>query len=714
MIEEDKIILPEPEFLKDLNDQQKLAVQKTEGPVLVLSGAGTGKTKVLTTRIANLIYTHKANMSDIMAVTFTNKAAFEMKLRVSRILRRPVEGMFIGTFHSIGARILRKNAELLDLKSDFTILDSEDQIRLLKQVISFLNLDTKKYVPKNFAYFIDSLKNQALSWKQISNHEFELYSEGKLSKIYELYQNRLQDFNAVDFGDLILRTLELLRNNEKILFFYQEKLKYILVDEYQDTNVAQYLMIRILASKYRNICCVGDEDQSIYGWRGAQLNNILNFEKDFSQAKIIRLEQNYRSTGNILSAASNLISENNERIGKKLWTSDPDGKKVDIFNVEDDNFEAIKICQEIKKLILEKVPPEEIAILSRASFQFKLIEDRLLKENIKYKVIGGPKFYDRKEIKDALAYFRIMTNIKDDIALERIINIPRRGIGSASLSKLYLNARSKRISLFESLKEFLEKNLLTKAISKNIYHFISILEINKKKLEKESHAEVAGALLDDAGYSDMLKNDKTYESEGRLENLKKLVSDISTRNSIYDFLEEINLVFENISEDEFSGKISLMTLHSSKGLEFDNVFLPGWEEGIFPNQRSIDENGNSGLEEERRLAYVGMTRAKKKLNILFSNFRKQYNQTIYKTIPSRFLSELPKKSCELRVEKIETTDNSNLISSIRNPHYNIGDKIFHAQMGKGIVLGINDDKLQIRFEKKKEILKVLSDFVKKI
>ena len=511
-----------------------------------------------------------------------------------------------------------------------------------------------------------------------------------------------------------MRTLELLRNNEKILFFYQEKLKYILVDEYQDTNVAQYLMIRILASKYRNICCVGDEDQSIYGWRGAQLNNILNFEKDFSQAKIIRLEQNYRSTGNILSAASNLISENNERIGKKLWTSDPDGKKVDIFNVEDDNFEAIKICQEIKKLILEKVPPEEIAILSRASFQFKLIEDRLLKENIKYKVIGGPKFYDRKEIKDALAYFRIMTNIKDDIALERIINIPRRGVGSASLSKLYLNARSKKISLFESLKEFLEKNLLTKAMSKNIYHFISILEINKKKLEKESHAEVAGALLDDAGYCDMLKNDKTYESEGRLENLKKLVSDISTRNSIYDFLEEINLVFENLSEDEFSGKISLMTLHSSKGLEFDNVFLPGWEEGIFPNQRSIDENGNSGLEEERRLAYVGMTRAKKKLNILFSNFRKQYNQTIYKTIPSRFLSELPKKSCELRVEKIETTDNSNLISNIRNPHYNIGDEIFHAQMGKGIVLGINDDKLQIRFEKKKEILKVLSDFVKKI
>ena len=415
-----------------------------------------------------------------------------------------------------------------------------------------------------------------------------------------------------------------------------------------------------------------------------------------------------------MSAASNLISENSERIGKRLWTSDPDGKKVDIFNVEDDNFEAIKICEKIKKLILEKVPPEEIAILSRASFQFKLIEDRLLKENIKYKVVGGPKFYDRKEIKDALAYFRIMVNTKDDIALERIINIPKRGLGSASLSKLYLNARSKRISLFESLKESLEKNLFTNKTSKNIYHLTSILEINKKQLEKESHSEVAGALLDDVGYCDMLKNDKTYESEGRLENLKKLVSDISTRNSIYDFLEEINLVFENVSEGEFSDKISLMTLHSSKGLEFDHVFLPGWEEGIFPNQRSIDENGNSGLEEERRLAYVGMTRAKKKLNILFSNFRQQYNQTIYKTIPSRFLSELPKKSCELKVENIETRDNANLISKIRNPNYNIGDKIFHDQMGKGIVLGINDDKLQIRFEEKKEILKVLSDFVKKI
>tara|TARA_B100000989_G_scaffold163275_1_gene121969 strand:+ start:2746 stop:4890 length:2145 start_codon:yes stop_codon:yes gene_type:complete len=714
MINDEKLEIPRPDFLSGLNKAQREAVLLTEGPLLVLSGAGTGKTKVLTSRLANLIYSNKARLSEVLAVTFTNKAAFEMKSRVSKLLGQPTEGMFIGTFHSIGVRILRKNASLINLKNDFTILDTDDQLRLVKQIISYFNLDKKLYNPKNYLYFIEQLKNYALSFDEISNHEFEIYSNGNLSKIYKMYQERLVAFNSVDFGDLIMKPLEMLKKNSDVLHFYQQKLKYILVDEYQDTNTAQYLLLRLLASGHSNICCVGDEDQSIYGWRGAQLKNILNFEKDFKGSSIIRLEQNYRSTGNILSAASNIISENTERIGKKLWTSDADGMRVKIVNVDDDLMEAVRICKSIKDFITKDIDAEQIAILTRATFQFKEIEDRLVKENIRYRVIGGPKFYERKEVRDALAYFRTMINENDDLALERIINTPKRGVGAVLISKLYQNCRQKKISLFHSIIDFLNKDKFSNSTGKKIKEFLFSLECNKKKLDNNKHSEIAGILLDEVGYTDMLKNDKTYESEGRLENLKKLISDISYRDSIFQFLEEVSLVIDNPSNDQNERKVSIMTLHSAKGLEFDYVILPGWEENIFPNMRNLEENGNKGLEEERRLAYVGITRARKSLSIFFANYRRQYNQSVYKTIPSRFLSELPKKNCDLEIKRVENAKKTNQISSIKSEKFQIGEIIFHQEFGKGIILGISESKLQIRFDKNNNIVKVLSDYVKKL
>ena len=708
------LIISEPDFLHGLNDQQRQAVISTEGPLLVLSGAGTGKTRVLTTRLANLIFSNKAKNFQILAVTFTNKAANEMKRRVESLIKKPVEGMYIGTFHSIGLRILRKNANYVNLKNDFTILDTDDQLRLLKQILSYLNLDKKKHNPKNYLYFIDSLKNNALNFDQISNHDFELHTNGILSKVYKSYQKRLEGFNAVDFGDLILKTLNLLKKNDDVLEYYQNTFRYILVDEYQDTNTAQYLLLRLLAAKHQNICCVGDEDQSIYGWRGAQLSNILNFEKHFKKSKIIRLEQNYRSTGNILSAASSIISENTERIGKTLWTNDSDGRKVNVINVDDDTEEAIRMCEIIKQLIVERKNPNEIAVLTRASFQFKEIEDRFVKEGIKYRVVGGPKFYDRKEIKDAIAYFRIIINWDDDLALERIINIPKRGLGTKYLSDLYKNSRKNNVSLFQSLKEHLLLKVFPKKLLDSMNYFVNILESNQKKLSKKIHSEIAGELLEEVGYCDMLKDDKTYESEGRLENLKKLVSDINNRNSLGDFLEEVSLVIDNSLDGNEKKKISLMTLHSAKGLEFDTVLLPGWEEGIFPNQRNIDEYGNKGLEEERRLAYVGITRARNSLNIFFANYRKQYNQSIYRTIPSRFLSELPKKSCDLKVEKKMEEKYPKVLESLKSEKFKIGDKVIHEELGEGTVLGISNDKVQITFHKTKEVVKVFADYIKKL
>ena len=710
---EEKLIIPEPDFISGLNSEQKKAVMNMDGPLLVLSGAGTGKTKVLTTRLANIIHSRKASISNILCVTFTNKAAFEMKSRVEKILKQPVEGMSIGTFHSIGAKFLRKHSSLIDIKNDFTILDTEDQLRLIKQVISFLDLDPKIFVPKSFLYMIDQMKNYGLSYDEITNHEFEHKTKGKLSKVYKLYQQRLKTYNSVDFGDLILLPLKILRQNSEISDFYNKKFKYILVDEYQDTNAAQYMLLRLLSSEKKNICCVGDEDQSIYGWRGAQLKNILNFENDFKGAQIIRLEQNYRSTGNILDAASSLISENKERIGKKLWTSDPTGEPVEVINLENDEMEAFFVSEKIVNLQNIGIKLSKMAILTRASFQFKDLEDRFIRENIKYKVVGGLRFYERAEIKDALAFFRLLIKSDDNLSFERIINIPKRGLGSVFLRKLNDFAKKNNLSLLDSLRKYLETETLSKGPRDNITMFLKVLDKHKEMLKNKDHFEVAGALLDDIGYTDMLKNEKTIESEGRLENLKKLVVDIRSRSTLNEFLDEVSLLTDVSNEREGTEKISIMTLHSAKGLEFDYVFLPGWEEGIFPNQRSLDENGNKGLEEERRLAYVGITRARKKLSISFVNFRKQYNYNVYRSIPSRFLSELPKKNCELKLNQSLKEKRTKKIDYIKSNEFSVGTLVKHDDFGEGKVLGINGKKLQVKFKKFEEIMSIFSDFVKK-
>ena len=712
--DENKLEIPEPEFLNKLNKQQKSAVLNTEGPLLVLSGAGTGKTKVLTSRLASIIYKRKAKISEIFCVTFTNKAANEMKTRVEKILNHPVEGMYIGTFHSIGLRFLRKNSELVGIKNDFTILDKDDQLRLIKQVISLRNLDPKFYVPKNFLYMIDQAKNSGLTCDEVKNRKFELETDGKFGQIYKQYQERLSNFNSVDFGDLIMLPIKLFKENHNILNFYQEKFKYTLVDEYQDTNAAQYLLLRLLTECNSNICCVGDEDQSIYGWRGAQLKNILNFEKDFENSNIIRLEQNYRSTGNILKAASSLISENKERIGKKLWTVDEDGEPVVIRNFEDDEYEAMFIAKEIHELKKTGITLSNIAILTRASFQFKDIEDRFLKENIKYKVVGGLRFYERAEVKDAMAFLKLLINKDDNLCFERIVNTPKRGLGKVFIQKLYEVSNREKISLFETSKAFLDKNKVNSTQINNLRNFINIIDKHTNMLKDTTHFEVAGSLLDDIGYTGMLQKEKTPESEGRLENLKKLVSDLKNRSSLFEFIEEVSLLTDSLNESEKSEKVSLMTLHSAKGLEFDYVFLPGWEEGIFPNQRNIDEYGNMGLEEERRLAYVGITRAKKKLNISYVNFRKQYNYSIYRSIPSRFLSELPKLNCKLIQVSKKIEKPKNKLEQFLNEEFQVGDKINHQEFGIGTILGISEKKLQIRFNSSKEVIKIFSDYVKKV
>ena len=622
--------------------------------------------------------------------------------------------MFIGTFHSIGVRFLRKHSDLINLKNDFTILDTSDQLRLLKQVISFLNLDEKRYVPKNFLYMIDQAKNLGLFPEDITNHEFELKTDGKFSVIYKAYQERLKNFNSVDFGDLITLPVKLFKNNLDVQNSYQKKFKFILVDEYQDTNGAQYMLLRLLTGNKRNICCVGDEDQSIYGWRGAQLKNILNFDRDFAEAKIIRLEQNYRSTGNILKTASSLISENEERIGKDLWTSDSNGEPVKILNLENDEAEALYIAREIRTLVNNKTNLSEIAILTRASFQFKDIEDRFLKEGIKYRVVGGLRFYERAEIKDALSYFRLLINKSDNLAFERIINIPKRGMGKVFIQRLYELSNKENISLFESLDRLIDsKKIKSQQLSKSI-QFLQILNNHSKMLDKDDHSEVAGSLLEEVGYIEMLQADKTPEADGKLENLKKLVSDIKNRNSIYEFLEEVSLLTDILSNSDGLEKISLMTLHSAKGLEFNYVFLPGWEEGIFPNQRSLDENGNKGLEEERRLGYVGITRARKNLYISYVNFRKQYNYSIYRSIPSRFLSELPDESCKILQISTKEKKEKQKLSNLVNTNFDIGDKVFHEHFGKGLVLGTSENQLQIRFENDDKIIKIFSDYVKKL
>ena len=689
-------------YLADLNPEQRLAVETLDGPVLVLAGAGTGKTRVLTTRVAHILATGRARPSEILAVTFTNKAAREMKARVGAMVGQIVEGMpWLGTFHSIGVKILRRHAELVGLKPDFTILDPDDQIRLLKQLLGAENIDEKRWPARVLAGLLDSWKNRGLTPEQVPSGEAASFASGRGKKLYTAYQERLKVLNAADFGDLLLECIRLFREQTEVLRQYQARFRYMLVDEYQDTNVAQYLWLRLLgqstarptsprsrgevdarsasgegdspsaesppdpnplpASRERehttpaaravlkNICCVGDDDQSIYGWRGAEVDNILRFEHDFPGAKVIRLERNYRSTGHILAAASHLIAHNEGRLGKTLRTEDVDGEKVTVTGSWDSEEEARAIGEEIEELQRAGHKLNDIAILVRASFQMREFEDRFVTLGLPYRVIGGPRFYERAEIRDALAYLRVINSPADDLAFERIVNVPKRGLGDATVQMLHDHARKRRIPLSEAARAVVETDELKPKARGSLRDLIISFDRWRAQREVISHTDLAEIVLDESGYTEMWQKDRSADAAGRLENLKELVRSMEEFENLQGFLEHISLVMDRDGGAE-DDAVSLMTLHSAKGLEFDNVFLPGWEEGLFPSQRTLDEQGRAGLEEERRLAHVGLTRARRRAKLYFATNRRIHG-TWSTTIPSRFLDELPAPNVEITESK---------------------------------------------------------------
>ena len=634
-----------PRYLEVLNPEQRAAVEAVDGPVLVLAGAGTGKTRVLTTRIAHIIGTGRARAQEILAVTFTNKAAREMKERIGALAGAVAEGMpWLGTFHSIGTKILRRHAELVGLKSTFTILDTDDQIRLIKQVLQAENIDEKRWPARQFAILMDGWKNRGLEPARVPAGEAEAFANGKGRRIYEFYQERLKILNAADFGDLLLEGLRLLRDNPDVLSEYQRRFRYILVDEYQDTNTVQYLWLRLLAQAtadrpQRNICCVGDDDQAIYGWRGADVDNILRFEKDFPGATVVRLERNYRSTGHILATAAHLIAHNEGRLGKTLFTDGDEGDKPTVQGVWDSEEEARVIGEDIEQVQRRGESLDSIAILVRASFQMREFEERFITLGLPYRVIGGPRFYERAEIRDALAYLRCVAQPSDDLAFERIFNTPKRGLGDAALQLMHDHARREKIPLLESARRLVETEELKPKQRQAVRALVNDFARWSSMIDTTPHNELAESILEESGYTEMWQKDRSADAAGRLENLKELVRSMEEFPDLAAFLEHISLVME---ADKGGGeeKVSVMTLHAAKGLEFDTVFLPGWEEGLFPHQRALDEQGRAGLEEERRLAYVGVTRARRRAKIFFATNRRIRGlwQT---TIPSRFLDELP-------------------------------------------------------------------------
>ncbi len=635
-------------YLDKLNPEQRLAVETTEGPVLVLAGAGTGKTRVLTTRIAHLLATAKARPWQILAVTFTNKAAREMKNRVGDLIGGAVEGMqWLGTFHSIGARMLRRHAELAHLKPDFTILDSDDQVRLMKQIIQAANVDEKRWPARQLAGLIDHWKNRGLAPADVPEIDGRAFADGKGRALYAAYQERLKVLNAADFGDLVLEPLSILRSNSDVLADYHARFRYMLVDEYQDTNVAQYLWLRLLAQGSKNICCVGDDDQSIYGWRGAEVDNILRFEKDFPGAKVIRLERNYRSTPHILGAASHLIAHNEGRLGKTLFTDadDQEAPRVIVGSSWDSEQEARAIGEEIEQLQHQGFSLNEIAILVRASFQMRAFEDRFVTLGLNYRVIGGPRFYERQEIRDALAYLRVVAQPADDLAFERIVNTPRRGIGETTVKLLHDRARARRVPLIAAAGELIDTDELAGRARASLRDLLAAFARWRGQLDQLPHTELAEIILEESGYTEMWQQDRSADAPGRLENLKELIRSMEEFDTMVGFLEHVSLVMDADAEGA-SDAVSIMTLHSAKGLEFDIVFLPGWEEGLFPSQRTLDEQGRAGLEEERRLAYVGITRAKKRAYIRFAANRRIHGLW-QSSIPSRFLDELPADHVEV-------------------------------------------------------------------
>ncbi|QQA44040.1 ATP-dependent helicase [Pelagovum pacificum] len=746
-------------YLDGLNAAQREAVEALDGPVLMLAGAGTGKTKALTTRIVHLLAQGKARPNEILSVTFTNKAAREMKKRVGAQLGEVVEGMpWLGTFHAICVRLLRRHAELVGLKSNFTILDTDDQLRLLKQLIVAANIDEKRWPPRMLSGIIDSWKNRAWTPENVPVAEASAFDQ-KAVPLYAEYQARLKELNAVDFGDLLLHMVTIFQTHDDILKQYQRWFRYILVDEYQDTNVAQYLWLRLLAGGHKNICCVGDDDQSIYGWRGAEVGNILRFEKDFPGATVVRLEQNYRSTAHILAAASGVIAANKGRLGKTLFTDGEDGEKVRLIGHWDGEEEARWIGEEIESMQrgtrgMEPYDLDSMAILVRASHQMRAFEDRFLTIGLPYRVIGGPRFYERMEIRDAMAYFRLAVSQDDDLAFERIVNTPKRGLGDKAVQTIQRTARANGVSLVEGARLATDAGLIKGKGAKELKTLVQGLDRwhGQVMAEADTHVELAEMILDESGYTLMWQNDKTPEAPGRLENLKELVKALESFDNLQGFLEHVALIMDNEQEEQ-GAKVSIMTLHAAKGLEFPAIFLPGWEDGLFPSQRSMDESGLKGLEEERRLAYVGITRAERVCTISFAANRRVYGQW-QSALPSRFIDELPEENVEVLTPPglygggfgaagmgamggVDVTGlNSDMADRVRDADgYNSpgwkrlqsrsqqrgmsqpresrnmtidldavsafteGDRVFHQKFGYGEIMGIEGDKLEIEFDK---------------
>ncbi len=752
------------DYLDGLNPEQRAAVEATEGPVLVLAGAGTGKTRVLTTRLAHILATGKARPWELLVVTFTNKAAREMRERITHIIGPQAEGLrWLGTFHSVAAQILRRHAELVGLKSSYTIIDQDDGERLLKQVLEAENVDTKRWTPKALAGLIDHWKNRGWRPDQVPPAESAQFANNKGQALYRLYQERLRILNACDFGDLLLHNLTIFTSSPDVLADFHGRFRYLLVDEYQDTNVAQYLWLRLLAQKRQNVCCVGDDDQSIYGWRGAEVDNILRFERDFPGAKVIRLERNYRSTSHILAAASGLIAANKSRLGKTLWTQDQGGEKVVVRGVWDGEAESRLIADEIeraKKGSTDKNPRKfrDMAILVRASFQMRAFEERFVLLQIPYTVVGGPRFFERAEIRDAHAYLRLIQSPDDDLAFERIVNVPKRGIGETTVQKLLQVARLGGVPAVVAARQLVLTDELAARTRTALANFLRDLYRWRVEAERTAHPRLMEAVLEESGYTDALKLDKSPTAQTRLENLKELVQSMGNFENLQAYLEHVSLVMD-LDRGPQADAVQIMTLHSAKGLEFPLVFLPGWEEGVFPSQRSMDEKGEKGLEEERRLAYVGITRAREEARVSFAANRQVYGRWTSQ-LPSRFVDELPLANVEATSEtgyygggpgmqqhgsrwdetpafgtgysspgwrraqtagykgshpgrqqviegegRLVATSAQSAASDFKR-----GDRVFHQKFGYGAVTAVEGNKLTVAFEKAGE-KKVIDSFV---
>ena len=754
------------DYFAGLNPEQRAAVEAVDGPVLVLAGAGTGKTKVLTTRLAHILATGRARPWELLVVTFTNKAAREMRERIAAIIGPSAEGLrWLGTFHSVAAQILRRHAELVGLKSNYTILDTDDQERLIKQVLEAENIDTKRWTPKALAGLIDHWKNRGWRPDQLPVAENAHFANNKGQAMYRLYQERLRTLNACDFGDLLLHNLTIFTLHPEVLAEFHGRFRYLLVDEYQDTNVAQYLWLRLLAQKSQNLCCVGDDDQSIYGWRGAEVDNILRFERDFPGAKVVRLERNYRSTSHILAAASGLIAANKGRLGKTLWTEQNGGEKVVVRGVWDGEAESRLIADEIeraKKGSTDKDPRKfrDIAILVRASFQMRAFEERFVMLQIPYTVVGGPRFFERAEIRDAHAYLRLINSDEDDLAFERIVNVPKRGIGETTVQKLLQMARLNGVSAATAARELVRTDELAARTRTSLSNFLRDLDRWRAEAERTAHARIMEQVLEESGYTDALRLDKNPTSQTRLENLKELVQSMANFETLQAYLEHVSLVMD-LDRGPQADAVQIMTLHSAKGLEFPLVFLPGWEEGVFPSQRSMDESGEKGLEEERRLAYVGITRAREEARISFAANRQVYGRWTSQ-LPSRFVDEMPLANVEASSEtgyygggpgmqqhgsRWDETPSFGTgysspgwrraqASNYKGSHpgrqqviegdgrlvatsagsaasdYARGDRVFHIKFGYGTVRGVEGNKLTVAFDKAGE-KKVIDSFVEK-